>query len=92
MPSTGSPGSAPSVPAGWGRFQRRLSDLDSKANDKLRLLWIACGTDDRLIEPNRKLREWLKTKGIRPTEIETPGAHIWMVWRRNLAEFTTLLF
>jgi len=66
--------------------------LDATAGEKLKLLWIACGTDDRLIEPNRKLREWLKSKGIHPTEIETPGAHMWMVWRRNLAEFTPLLF
>ena len=66
--------------------------LDSKANSELHLLWIACGTDDRLIEPNRKFREWLKSKDIRATEIETPGAHTWMVWRRNLASFTALLF
>jgi len=38
------------------------------------------------------VREWLKSKGIHPTEIETPGAHMWMVWRRNLAVFAPLLF
>ena len=92
MPLTGSHGLAPSVRAGWGRLNASFPQLDAKANEKLKLLWIACGTDDRLIEPNRKLREWLKTKGIHPTEIETPGAHMWMVWRRNLAEFATLLF
>jgi len=31
-------------------------------------------------------------KGIEHTDIETPGAHTWMVWWRNLAEFFTLLF
>jgi enterochelin esterase family protein len=66
--------------------------LDSKANSELHLLWIACGTDDRLIAANRKIREWLKSKDIRATEIETPGAHTWMVWRRNLAAFASLLF
>jgi len=66
--------------------------LDAKANPQLRLLWIACGTEDRLIEPNRKLREWLTSKGVKHTAIETPGAHTWMVWRRNLAAFTVLLF
>jgi len=73
-------------------FNAEFPHLDSSANAKLKLLWIACGTDDHLIEPNRKLREWLKSKGIHPTEIETPGAHMWMVWRRNLAEFAPLLF
>jgi enterochelin esterase-like enzyme len=66
--------------------------LDEKANSQLKLLWIACGTEDNLITPNRAFREWLKGKGIHVTEIETPGVHSWMVWRRNLAAFTPLLF
>jgi enterochelin esterase family protein len=73
-------------------FNTAFPRLDSSANDKLRLLWIACGTDDRLIEQNRKFREWLKSKDVRHTDIETPGGHTWTLWRRNLAEFATLLF
>jgi enterochelin esterase family protein len=67
-------------------------NLDARANAQLHLLWIACGTDDRLIEANRKFRAWLDTKGVHHTDIETPGAHTWMVWRRNLAAFAPLLF
>jgi len=66
--------------------------LDSKANDKLRLFWIACGTEDPLIVSNRKFREWLTSKGVKFTAVETPGMHTWMVWRRNLAAFAPLLF
>jgi enterochelin esterase-like enzyme len=66
--------------------------LDAKVNEQLRLLWIACGTEDRLIDANRKFIEYLKTKDVRHTAIETPGAHTWLVWRRNLAELTPLLF
>jgi enterochelin esterase-like enzyme len=73
-------------------FQKDFPSLDTKANQQLHLLWIACGTEDRLITVNRNLREWLKTKGVKATEIETPGMHTWMVWRRNLAEFAPLLF
>jgi len=73
-------------------FNATFPKLDAKTGAQLRLLWIACGTDDRLIEPNRKFRDWLKTKGVGFIPIETPGAHTWMVWRRNLAEFATLLF
>jgi enterochelin esterase family protein len=73
-------------------FDKDFPGLDASANQKLRLLWIACGTEDRLITANRNLREWLKTKGIQHTDIETPGMHTWMVWRRNLAEFSGLLF
>lgn len=66
--------------------------LDAKANGRIRLLWIACGTEDRLIEPNRKFREWLQSKDVKHVDIETPGMHTWMVWRRNLAAFAPLLF
>jgi enterochelin esterase-like enzyme len=75
-----------------GDFDKDFPGLDAKANSQIRLLWVACGTEDHLIEVNRKFREWLKTKGIQHTDIETPGEHTWMVWRRNLVEFTQLLF
>ena len=73
-------------------FNATYPALDSKANSELHLLWIACGTDDGLISTNRGFREWLKSKDIHRTDIETPGAHTWMVWRRNLTEFAPLLF
>src|SRR5712692_6274879 len=73
-------------------FEKDFPALDSRADQQLRLLWIACGTDDRLIDLNRKLRAWLASKGVRHVDIETPGAHTWMVWRRNLTAFTSLLF
>jgi len=73
-------------------FEKDFPALDAKANQQLKLLWIACGTEDRLITPNRKFREWLTSKGVQHTDIETPGMHTWMVWRRNLTEFAGLLF
>jgi enterochelin esterase-like enzyme len=73
-------------------FDKEFPGLDANANAHLRLLWIACGTDDHLIEINRTLRVWLASKGIHHVDIETPGAHTWMVWRRNLTDFAALLF
>jgi len=73
-------------------FEKVFPGLDAKANQQIKLLWIACGIEDRLITPNRNLREWLKTKGVEHVDIETPGMHTWMVWRRNLAQFAGLLF
>ena len=75
-----------------GDFRKAFPSLDANVNQQLHLLWIACGSDDRLITVSRSLREFLKTKGVKATEIETPGAHTWMVWRRDLAEFAQLLF
>ena len=57
-----------------------------------RLLWIACGTSDDLIEPNRSLIAELSGAGLKVTPVETPGAHTWLVWRDNLAHFLPLLF
>jgi enterochelin esterase-like enzyme len=73
-------------------FDKEFPSLDAGANKQLRLLWVACGTDDRLIELNRTLRAWLASKGVHHVDIETPGAHTWLVWRRNLSQFTQLLF
>ena len=73
-------------------FDADFAGLDAKANQQLRLLWIACGTEDRLIDLNRKFRTWLASKNIQHVDIETPGAHTWMVWWRNLATFAGLLF
>ncbi|HEY1660394.1 MAG TPA: alpha/beta hydrolase-fold protein [Candidatus Sulfotelmatobacter sp.] len=73
-------------------FQKDFPSLDAQTNQQLHVLWIACGTEDHLITINRNLRGWLKEKGVRVTEIETPGMHTWMVWRRNLSEFAPLLF
>jgi enterochelin esterase-like enzyme len=73
-------------------FAQDFPALDAKQAAQLRALWIACGTSDSLIEANRKFKAWLKSKTIAFTDVETPGAHTWMVWRRNLIAFTPLLF
>lgn len=73
-------------------LDKAFAGLNAKANDRLRLLWIACGVDDRLMDSNRKFLEFLKAKDVRYQWKETPGAHTWTVWRRYLSEFLPLLF
>lgn len=73
-------------------FAASFPKLDQSANMQLKLLWIACGTEDGLITANRKFKDFLSSKFIRFTDIETPGMHTWMVWRRNLAAVAPLLF
>jgi enterochelin esterase-like enzyme len=72
-------------------YTQQLALLDPKTTN-LRLLWIACGTDDHLIEPNRRFVAFLKSKDMPVTQIETPGLHSWLVWRDNLIHFAPLLF
>lgn len=73
-------------------FANDFPNLSSSINTQIKLLWISCGTEDRLITANRNLVAWLKSKDIHLTQIETPGMHTWMVWRRNLIAFAPLLF
>ena len=63
-----------------------------KVNSALKELYVACGTEDGLITFNRKLVIWLKTQDVKVDQVETPGRHTWMVWRRDLVEFTQRLF
>jgi enterochelin esterase-like enzyme len=71
--------------------EERLATLSRKSANP-HLLWIACGTEDNLITPNRNFIAWLKSKDVPVTVVETPGMHTWMVWRDNLAQFAPLLF
>jgi enterochelin esterase-like enzyme len=73
-------------------FNADFPQLTAEANSQYHLIWIACGTEDRLITFNRKLVDWTKEKGLHVTQIETPGMHTWPVWRRNLIAFAPLLF
>jgi enterochelin esterase family protein len=70
----------------------RLAGNAREANDKLKLLWIGCGTEDSLFGASKNFSEWLTTNGIKHTFRETSGAHTWMVWRRYLQEISPLLF
>lgn len=69
-----------------------IPDLDARANEQLRLLWIGCGIHDKFLAPNQQFCEWLSGKGIHYTWVEKPGTHSFRVWRRDLADFVPLLF
>jgi enterochelin esterase-like enzyme len=75
-----------------GRFAETWPTLDSKVNNKLKLLWIACGKEDGLFESSSKLDAALTERSIHHRWVVTAGAHTWPVWRRGLAEFAQLLF
>jgi enterochelin esterase-like enzyme len=70
----------------------KITGPDAAKTANLRLLWIACGTDDKLITPNRAFVAWAAAKGLNPVAVETPGFHVWEVWRDNLIHFAPLLF
>ena len=43
-------------------------------------LYLACGTEDFLIEQNRDYRDFLKQEAIEFTYVESPGIHDWKFW------------
>jgi enterochelin esterase-like enzyme len=73
-------------------FPAITAQTGAQIQSKLKLLWIACGTEDGLYPLNQSLIAWLKSNGMAPTAISTPGMHAWMVWRGNLSAFAPLLF
>jgi enterochelin esterase family protein len=74
-------------------FEKNFPDLNAKAAAPLKLVWIACGTEDGLNTVNKQFKGWLKQKDIPFTDLEIPGyAHVWPLWRQNLAELAPLLF
>jgi enterochelin esterase-like enzyme len=71
-------------------FKQQMIDPGMARN--LRVLWVACGTSDELIEPNRIFVKWAQAQQLPVTPVETEGKHTWLVWRDNLIHFTPLLF
>ncbi|MGI4828121.1 MAG: esterase [Janthinobacterium lividum] len=69
-----------------------LAAGDKNSGVGFKLLWVACGTEDQLINPNRRFVTWAKSKGLPITAVETPGQHTWLVWRQNLLTVAPLLF
>ncbi|MBV8115009.1 MAG: esterase family protein, partial [Silvibacterium sp.] len=74
------------------RFPAVTPQTGAQIQSKLKVFWVACGTEDGLYPANQKLIAWLKEQGMQPTAISTPGMHVWMVWRDNLSNFAPLLF
>ncbi len=72
---------------------KNFPTLDAKANAQIRLLWIAVGTADSLMGVNRQFRDFLTAKNVQFSYKEVPEmAHVWPLWRDNLAELAPLLF
>lgn len=69
-----------------------LPKFDAATGAKLKVFWMACGTEDGLIGFQRGFATWVRGKGIKMETKETPGGHQWPLWRRNLAEFSQMIF
>jgi enterochelin esterase-like enzyme len=96
------PPAAPAAGGGGGRggrgleaadFEKNFPNLTAKSASQLKALWMACGTEDGLLGVNKQFAAWLKSKDIQFTNLEIPNyAHVWPLWRQNLAEVAQLFF
>ena len=72
--------------------EKLVAEAFPESKSDLKLLWFACGKDDRLVENARQLSAALKEKSIPHEFKETAGNHSWPVWRRYLGDFMPLIF
>jgi len=54
-------------------------------HDKIPSLYLACGTEDFLIDNNRAFRDFLQNAGVDHTYEEGPGIHDWKFWDKYIA-------
>lgn len=64
----------------------------SANNQQRRLLWIACGRDDFLLDRNLAFVKRLRDVGVDHEFVTCDGGHQWPVWRNHLSEFAQLAF
>ena len=86
-------GNHPELFGSIGALSAAARNFDvAKFKRPFRLLWIGCGTEDRLIEPARKMHESLALEKIDHEWWEGAGAHEWQVWRKHLQAMAPKLF
>lgn len=55
-----------------------------KSDDQIPLIYMACGTEDFIIEENRSFHRFLLNEKIDVTYIESCGVHDWKFWNEYL--------
>ena len=53
-------------------------------NKTIPAIYMACGTEDFLINENRAFHQFLKDEGVPVEYIESPGVHNWDFWNYYL--------
>ncbi len=71
--------------------QALLPDPEA-AKRQLKLLWISCGDEDRLISFSQRTHDYLEEHGVSHIYYIEPGGHDFKVWKNDLYFFSQLLF
>ena len=74
------------------RPEQLIPDVEATKKQN-KLLWMVCGSDDRLMMNSARLKAFCDETGIPCTLIEYPGGkHDFVVWRYGLYNFAQLIF
>ena len=49
-------------------------------------IYLACGTEDELLDRNRRLKNCFEKHGYRLTYVEGPGKHEWDFWDAQIRQ------
>ena len=63
-----------------------------EAKEKLNLLWISCGDQDRLLSFSKRTHEYLAKNNVPHIYYIEPGDHNFKVWKNGLYMFSKMLF
>ncbi len=74
------------------REPEKLLPDPEEAKKKLKLLWISCGTEDRLMNFSKRTHDYLESNGVDHVFYVEPGGHDFNVWKNDLYQFSQLLF
>ncbi len=62
------------------------------ARKNIHLLWVSCGTEDSLLPISERTAAYLNKNSIPYVYYKAPGKHDFQVWKKDLYNFSQLLF
>ena len=65
-------------------LQKLLAAREKDPSVPLPKIYLACGTEDGLLEANRQLRDFFLANGQPVTYCEAPGRHDWAFWQDQI--------
>lgn len=74
------------------RTPEQLLPRPQEAKHKLKLLWISCGDQDRLIDNSTRTHDYLREHDVPHVFYVEPGGHDFNVWKNDLYMVSQLLF
>lgn len=74
------------------RMPEQLLPQPEQAKQKLKLLWISCGDQDRLIDNSTRTHDYLREHDVPHVFYVEPGGHDFNVWKNDLYMVSQLLF